>query len=1105
MADAIGPRPSWRERLASARWLPWLTLLAGFTGTGGLWLSVVADERAEAITLAALAARSTATALDANMRGYADSLLGIARRTGPALAEEGRWQIGIKGMSAVAWLAPTGRIGWVLPAGSPAAGLEDAPASETDRTTMLAAVRTRAPTFTSPEPAAGGGLGFRLFVPVFAGDELAGFLAGRFETRILYPTLIRDIASGLAIELTSGEVEVWRQGTFASGVWLAEAVTAGPGPRLRVRVGLAADAGQGLGLAPAAALAAGLIATLLLAAALALAQAASRRAREAERARQALSSSEARYRELFESNPHPMWVYDLETLAFLAVNDAAVAHYGYARDEFLAMTIAGIRPREDVPRLLDHLARGSEGLDRAGAWRHVRKDGETIEVEVTSHALAFDGRSAELVLAHDVTERQRAEMALRRANRALRTISECNQALVRASDERQLLDDICRLVVDHGGYRLAWVGFAERDEARSVRPAAQAGIEAGYLASAGISWADTPHGRGPTGTAIRERRPVVCHDIAADPAYAPWRAAAQARGYAASIALPLLAGEGDCLGALNIYSSEEGAFGGEEVALLTELANDLAYGLRSLRDRGALGAAESRQAATARRLGQLLASSPTVIYSLRAAGGGLELSEVSDNVERVLGCSVREALHPGWWSARLHPEDRKAALQAASTLPARGHLSHEYRFAREDGGYIWVHDEVRLTHDAEGRPLEAVGTWTDVSSLRRAQEERHQLQAELLQVQKLDSLGRLAGGIAHDFNNMLGVIVGRVEMAERRESFDARLRRDLAEIRKAAERSSGLTRQLLGFARKQTIQPRRIDVNEAVSGMLGMLRRLIGEDVALAFVGGHSLPAVRIDPSQLDQVLVNLCVNARDAIAGAGRITIETGIASVPELTSLRRQPVGEHVLLSVKDDGAGMDEETLSHMFEPFFTTKAPGKGTGLGLATVYGIVKQNAGYLAVESRPEHGTTFRIFLPFASGEADEAPAVADRPLPRGSETVLLVEDESALLEIAREALQDLGYRVHAASSAAEALGLASRQPEPIHLLLTDVVMPEVNGRELADSLRAQRPGLRCLFMSGYPADVIATRGVLEAGVNLLQKPYTAKQLAEAVRKVLDS
>lgn len=385
--------------------------------------------------------------------------------------------------------------------------------------------------------------------------------------------------------------------------------------------------------------------------------------------------------------------------------------------------------------------------------------------------------------------------------------------------------------------------------------------------------------------------------------------------------------------------------------------------------------------------------------------------------------------------------------------------------------------------------------------------DRKALENELVQAQKMESIGRLAGGVAHDFNNMLGAILGYTELAMEQVDPDDPLHTDLEKIQGAAQRSADLTRQLLAFARKQTVAPKVIDLNETVEGMLRLLRRLIGEDIDLAWLPGKEVLPVNIDPVQIDQVLANLCVNARDAIAGVGKVTIETGIASLDKEYCAHHAGFvpGEYVLLAVSDNGCGMDEKTQSHIFEPFFTTKEVGKGTGLGLATVYGVVKQNNGFIYVYSEPGQGTTFKIYLPRHLAKTVTSPEKGpDDPGERGHETILLVEDEPALLEMASRMLERLGYNVLAAGTPGEAVRLAQEHSGRIDLLLTDVVMPEMNGRDLAKNLLSIYPDIRRLFMSGYTANVIAHHGVLDEGVHFIQKPFSMKDLGGKLREALD-
>jgi two-component system, cell cycle sensor histidine kinase and response regulator CckA len=461
------------------------------------------------------------------------------------------------------------------------------------------------------------------------------------------------------------------------------------------------------------------------------------------------------------------------------------------------------------------------------------------------------------------------------------------------------------------------------------------------------------------------------------------------------------------------------------------------------------------------------------------------------------------------WMERVHPEDRIAVSQKITNVLQGGTNIYQYeaRMKHADGSYKW-HSVIghAIEWDDEKRPTRLLGVRIDITDRKLAEEENKKLQTQLQQAQKMEAIGQLAGGVAHDFNNMLGVILGHAEMAISQVDPMQPLHTDLEEIRKAAHRSADLTRQLLAFARKQTIAPRVLDLNETVEGMLKMLQRLIGEDLDLAWLPAKNLWPVMIDPTQIDQILVNLCINAKDAIHDIGKVTIETKNSIFDENYCAAHVGFvpGEYVLLILSDNGRGMDKETQSHIFEPFFTTKEIGRGTGLGLATVYGIVKQNKGFINVYSEPGQGTTFTIYLPHYEGESTpRQEEVAAESASRGHETILLVEDEQAILRMTKRMLAMQGYTVFAVGTPDEAIQIAEAHPGQIDLVITDVVMPEMNGQDLAGKLSSINPNIKCLFMSGYTANVIAHHGVLDPDVDFIQKPFSKRDLINKVQDVI--
>ncbi len=479
---------------------------------------------------------------------------------------------------------------------------------------------------------------------------------------------------------------------------------------------------------------------------------------------------------------------------------------------------------------------------------------------------------------------------------------------------------------------------------------------------------------------------------------------------------------------------------------------------------------------------------------------------------QLFGCASRKefcSMHPADLSPPLQPDGTDSMVYARNNIAfalKNGYKRFEHLHRRLDGTDFLA--EVLLDAMVLGGKKVLQARVFDITERKKAEENQEKLRVQLTQAQKIESVGRLAGGVAHDFNNMLCVILGHTEMALEQMDPAQPVYDHLAEISKAAERSADLTRQLLAFARKQSITPRVLDLNDTLAGMLNMLRRLIGEDLDLSWLPGTELWSVKVDPSQINQILANLCVNARDAIEDVGKVTIETGNASLNEVYCADYPGLcpGEYVLLAVSDNGCGIDRDVLDKIYEPFFTTKGIGEGTGLGLSTVYGIVKQNNGYISVYSEPGKGTTFNIYLPRHTAKVramqKEGPA---EQITHGNETILLVEDEPAVMEMATMMLEEQGYTVLATSTPGEAIRMAGEYSGEINLVMTDIVMPEMNGRDLARNLLSIYPNIKHLFMSGYTANVIAHHGIMNEGVHFIQKPFTIQNMAAKVREALDS
>ena len=738
--------------------------------------------------------------------------------------------------------------------------------------------------------------------------------------------------------------------------------------------------------------------------------------------------------------------------------------------------IGGVQKLQVLSRLL---TRQSEESSRLTWPRSTIAEIDELSANVEQMTLA---------LLQNIADREENERRITHINRVLDSIRLINRLIVYETDRRSLLQRACELLIETRGYRTAWAALYDDRGRLTVFAQSGFGDEIDHLLAA------MEEGRMPECyLQVKSEKMIVLamSDLAAQCATCPL--ASNHRDGTAMVGT-LRHNERE-YGLLAVTLPVDNVDEANEQALFGELSGDLGYALYSIEQE------EKRRQAEE-------------LYSLLFSGSvdGILIAEAKSKrfrfanpaICRFLGYSREELLTLGVPS--IHPPESVDDILAGFESQAREEMvvMTDVACLRKDGTVLYA-DVTAAPIVIEGN-LCLAGFFRDITARKSMEEDRRRLQNQLLQAQKMESVGRLAGGVAHDYNNMLSVILGYTEMALDDTEPGHPLHEPLQAVFSAARRSAEITRQLLAFARKQTIAPVVLDINETISGMLNMLRRLLGENVTLHWAPDPEVWQVKMDPSQIDQILANLCVNARDAIVDIGRITIETGNAVLDEANCARHsdcQP-GDYVMLAVSDTGCGMDSKTVEKIFEPYFTTKEIGKGTGLGMSTVYGIVKQNGGAIGIYSEPGKGTTVRIYIPRFDSPlqalAVEEPGAA--PLGNG-ETLLLVEDDFSVRQLGRTMLERSGYTVLAAASPGEALALAREHAGRIELLVTDVVMPEMNGKELATKLHNLYPHLKVLYMSGYTANAIAHHGVLDDGVNFIEKPFSYKNLRQKIHAVL--
>jgi len=766
----------------------------------------------------------------------------------------------------------------------------------------------------------------------------------------------------------------------------------------------------------------------------------------------------------------------------LSQNSVLVEQFGDLTGELCYKSYVGRdEPCEFCP-MKEALASG--GVARAEI---TGADGRTYEI-VVAPLVGLDGvidRVAEVF--YDITDRKRAEERIAHLHTVLRAIRNVNEIITTETDRDRRIEKACKTLIQTRAYRTAWMVHLGEDG--TLLAGAEAGLGEAFgplkdALKAGQLPACARRAARGTGVVVVDDRSSTCADCPLCE-----------QGHDAAAMTVRLKYGGKLRGILCVSCPLDAAEDEEEQRLLKEAASDVALALHNMEAQEERKGTEKR-----RRLLSAVVEQTTEGVAVAGLDGNLIFANQAwaemhgyESGDELVGRNLSVFYSEEQLANEVRPFNRKVMQDGRHT----GEVGH----IRTDGTTFPLLMVTTLVRDGQGDPIAFADTATDVTELKC-------LEQQLCEAARMESVGRLAGGVAHDFNNLLTGIMGYAQILSAQFEEGTPARRDLGEIRKLGERAATLTRQLLAFSRRQIFESVVLNINDLVENVSKMLARLISEDINLHFIPADDLGNVRADPAQIEQVLMNFAINARDAMPEGGKLTIETGNVVLDQEYADRHVGVtpGAHVMLAVSDTGVGMDAETREHIFEPFFTTKEAGKGTGLGLATVYGIVKQHDGNIWVYSEPGKGTTFKVYLPLVEAEVEASAAKEPEGTPAvGTETILLVEDEESLLKLAERILAERGYTVLTAASPSKAREIFKRHGDRIDLLVTDVVLPECNGRQLYEELVAQHPSLKVLYASGYTANAIAHRGVLAANTAFLQKPFTPDGLAGKVREVLDS
>lgn len=689
------------------------------------------------------------------------------------------------------------------------------------------------------------------------------------------------------------------------------------------------------------------------------------------------------------------------------------------------------------------------------------------------------------------------EQALSRLNRALKAYSECHQTLIRADNEKQLMQNICRTIVETGGYRVAWVGMAQKDEEKTIIPVAQWGDNQGYLKNLNVNCSNTDRGRGPTGTAIKTGKPVVVQYIEYDPKWEIWRENALRHGFYSSISLPLING-GRPFGALVIFSGETHAFDDDEVKLLSELADDLSYGITSLR----MAIESEKVEKEYRLLASVIEQANEGIFLIDSKG---VIQYVNPAVTTINGRSPHDMIGYNINTLVYQEPERQFYEAILKASFQEEHLVDHFRYKQDNGVVLELDVITWSVSDSVGNIISHVALIRDVSY-------EMQLESQLRRAQRMEAIGTLAGGIAHDFNNTLASIITCTEMALDESPEGSTLGELLDVVLKSGLRGKNLVKQILTFSRQGEQERQEVRVDLVVSECLKFLRATLMPTIEIRLHIDKKLGLVFADPTQIQQIIMNLCTNAVHAMRGQahGEMDIWLNNVDIDRLSATNSGNLspGNYLCLTVRDNGHGMDEKTIDRIFDPFFSTKGQSEGTGLGLSVIHGIVSNHGGAITVESKPDQGSQFKVYLPRLAKCKNITTDAPSTTVVSGTECILLVDDEENLVFGTERMLKRLGYKVIARTDPLVALQLFRSAPEQFDLIITDQAMPHMNGTELARELTRIRPDIPVILCTGY--DTISSGDADDIGETaefiseLALKPLIRGEIATMIRRVLD-